>query len=166
MYLTTGRLSAKCEWLPLFIARLTLAVDQATAFVRPINARLTCEVSWKCHAQSDAGIFITQFFRKNGQKDSVKFWDPWFYRVISDCVVTIRAITGNYCILFFIYSPGQIKKGCLALEWIISVSHTFKTMAGDMVSPQNRALAEITICIFYSTIKHASTPMNSNNKNQ
>ena len=63
-------------------------------------------------------------------------------------VVTIRAITGNYCILFFIYLPGQIKKGCLALEWIISVSHTFKTMAGHMDSPQNCVLAEITICIF------------------
>ena len=52
--------------------------------VRTISARLTCEVSWKCHAQSDAGIFIIRFFWKNGKKNSVKFWDPWFHRVISD----------------------------------------------------------------------------------
>ena len=41
-------------------------------------------------------IFITRFFQKNGRKDSVKFWDPWLHRV--RFVVTIRAITDNYCI--------------------------------------------------------------------
>ena len=37
--------------------------------------RLTCEVSSKFYAASDVEIFITHFFRKNGKKAGVKFWD-------------------------------------------------------------------------------------------
>ena len=53
--------------------------------IRPTaTARLKCDVGVQFHAQLDVQIFITRFFQKNGKKGSVKFWDPWLHRVISD----------------------------------------------------------------------------------
>ena len=77
------RVNAKREGLPLIISLLT------------------CEISWIFHAQTDVDISLTLFFRENGKK-------------IHGCivlypirVVTIHAITDNYCIFCFLFFLPQ-----------------------------------------------------------
>ena len=77
--------------------------------MRPISTRLTCEVSWKCHAQSDVEIFITRFFWKNGKKNWGIHRCIVFYPIR---VVMICAIADNYW--HFIYF---IQTHILALKW-------------------------------------------------